>query len=222
VTSWAKPPTSLPVEALDNAAKTYLFAIGAAAIYVSADHGVPVGIGATRDLDQALRHLRNIISPTVSFEWAAWSPRYDALCEIAREIAPPTAMTSMTTLVTQIETAARSRGIALTPHHRALERAQVYAKYLDDALAVMQRNGEFSAFNQAYRAHRLERSCKGESVQPFWAVMIELRSVVIRALVANKKNRLQPQSAIEEIRKHFPWFSRAKRNGRHTRSGRRR
>lgn len=199
---------------LGNAAKTYLSAIGASAIYVSVDQGKPVSVGVARDLDKALRNLRKAISPTLSFGWVAWSPRYQVLVDIAQ--APFVALTLDET-VTVIETLAKARGIALTPHKRALERARVYARFLDDTLAVLQEAGEFAAFNRAYKAHRQERLRRRESVKPYWAVMSELRGVVIRALVTNKKTRMLPSSALAEIRKHFPWFSRTHRNGRRKR-----
>jgi hypothetical protein len=96
----------------------------------------------------------------------------------------------------------------LTPHARAIERAKVYAGYLDEAIEAMQRDGTFSAFNHAYKLHRQERAKRNESVTPFWAVMHELRALIIRALIAEPKNRLVPASVIVEIRKQFPWFTR--------------
>jgi hypothetical protein len=38
--------------------------------------------------------------------------------------------------------------------------------------------------------------------------MHELRALIIRALIAEPKNRLVPASVIVEIRKQFPWFTR--------------
>ena len=207
---------------LDIGTKTYLSAIGASAIYVSIDDGSPVSVGAARDLDKALTHLQTIISPTVAFGWVAWSSRYDVLVEIAQEPdllhfdsgeAIPLAQ-----LVGLIELKAQQRGVTLTPHSRAPERAQVYAKFLDDTLDAMQDSGEFAAFNAAYKAHRQEARARGESVQPYWAVMTDLRGVVIRALVTNRKMRLQPSAILEEIRKHFPWLARTMPNGRRKRS----
>jgi hypothetical protein len=100
------------------------------------------------------------------------------------------------------------RGVTLTPHARAIERAKVYAGYLDDAIEAMQRDGTFSAFNHAYKLYRQERAKRNESAPPFWAVMHELRALIIRSLIASPKNRLVPASVIIEIRKQFPWFTR--------------
>jgi hypothetical protein len=215
---------SILSEPLDLAAKTYLSAIGAAAIYISVENDKPVSVGAARDLDKALKHLRNVISPTVALGWVAWSPRYDVLVEIAQipdlfYVERPSGFARLTLaeLVGLIEQHAKQRGIVLTPHRRALERAQVYAKFLDDTLAALQDNGAFVAFNQAYKTHRHEAKARGESVQPFWAVMTDLRGVIIRALIANKKNRLDPSSMLEEIRKQFPWLARTVHNGRRKR-----
>ena len=216
---------SILSEPLDLAAKTYLSAIGAAAIYISVENDRPVSVGAARDLDKALKHLRSVISPTIALGWVAWSPHYDWLVEIAGE---PNLLDVHTVngvealplvqLIGLIEHHAKQRGIILTPHRRALERAQVYANFLDDILAGLQDSGAFAAFNQAYKAHRHEAKARGESVQPFWAVMTDLRGVIIRALIANKNIRLDTAAVLAEIRKHFPWLARTVRNGRRKRT----
>ena len=222
---------SILSEPLDLAAKTYLSAIGAAAIYISVENDRPVSVGAARDLDKALKHLRSVISPTVALGWAAWSPCYlfprdfRVLVEISGE---PNLLDVHTVngvealplvqLIGLIEHHAKQRGIILTPHRRALERAQVYAKFLDDILAGLKDSGAFAAFNQAYKAHRHEAKARGESVQPFWAVMTDLRGVIIRALIANKNIRLDAAAVLAEIRKHFPWLARTVHNGRRKRT----
>ena len=198
----------VPLERVSTAAKTYLSAIGAVAIYIGVDKGRPINVGVARDLDKALRHLQKIISPTAIFGWIAWGTNYDALSDIARRMfAMPGDMVTLDLAAAAIETAAQVRGITLTPHIRAIERAEVYAGYLDEAIAAMQRNSTFSAFNHAYKLHRQTLARKGESAQPYWSVMAELRAVIIRALIAEPKNRLVPASVITEIRKHFPWFT---------------
>ena len=73
----------MPIDAPDNAAKTYLQAIGAAAIYVATDNGKPVSVGVARDLDKALGHLRRIISPTIEFGWVAWASNTTAWLTLA-------------------------------------------------------------------------------------------------------------------------------------------
>jgi hypothetical protein len=196
------------VERIGTAAKTYLSAIGASAIYVAIDHGKPISAGAARDLDKALRHLQRIVSPGATFGWVAWSVNYGELVQIAQAVTPINATTSLPALVVEIEAIAQVRGLALTPHARALERAETYAGYLDQAIASMQRDGTLGAFNLAYKTHRLALRRKGEAAQPYWAVMQELRAVIIRSLIAEPKNRLVPASVIKEIRENFPWFAR--------------
>jgi hypothetical protein len=207
----------MAVERLSTAAKTYLSAIGAVAIYVSVDQGNPIGVGVARDLDKALRHIRRILSPTASFGWIAWGMNHDALMQIAqpnliyvnRDDGIKCAL-PLDELVALIETLAQARGLTLTPHPRAIERAKVYAGYLDQALEALQRDGTFRAFNRAYALYRQEHARRNESVTPFWAVMHELRSLIIRELVAEPKNRLVPADMVRTIRKQFPWFTRAR------------
>jgi hypothetical protein len=205
----------MAVERLSTAAKTYLSAIGAVAIYVSVDQGNPITVGVARDLDKAIRNIRRIMSPTASVGWIAWGMDYAALTQIAqtpnliyvnRDDGIKRAL-PLNELVALIELLAQARGLTLTPHSRAIERAKVYAGYLDEALEALQRDGTFSAFNRAYAVHRLERARRNESA-PFWAVMHELRALIIRSLIASPKNRLVPSSVIVEIRKQFPWFTR--------------
>ena len=208
-------------EYVSAAAKTYLSAIGATAIYISVDKIKPVNVGVARDLDSALRHLQKIISPTASLGWVAWGMSYAVLAEIAQmrellyDYQPDAAarLVSLEELAVRIEMNATARGVVLTPHARALERAEVYAGYLDTALADLQRNGTFSAFNHAYKLHRQTLARRKESAQPYWAVMQELRAVIIRALVAEPKSRLMPDEVIVEIRKQFPWFTRVRAKG---------
>jgi hypothetical protein len=209
-------PSSTRSEFIDPAAKTYLSAIGASAIYVAVDKGAPISVGVARDLDKALRHLHRLFTPAVTFGWIAWGLNYNKLAQIAqmpdllyvRGVHDIKVALQLPHLVQLIEQIAREGGCTLTPHDRALERAQVYAGYLDKALDDMQRDGTFAAFNQAYKAHRQECARTRASVQPFWAVMQQLRAVVIRALVADPKNRMSSTAVVFEIRKQFPWFTR--------------
>ena len=198
----------MPIERVDTAAKTYLSAIGAVAIYISIDNGKPINVGVARDLDKALRHLRKIISPTATFGWIAWGMDYARLTDIAQMRDLLHGTHTIEDMGERITMMAVAHGAVLTPHARAIERAQVYADYLDEALKAMQRNSTFTAFNHAYKLHRQQLARKGESAQPYWSVMAELRAVIVRHLVAEPKNRLMPADVIREIRKAFPWFSR--------------
>jgi hypothetical protein len=193
------------VSAIGTAAKTYLAAIGASAIYVALDRGKPINVGVARDLDKARRHLQRIVAPAAAFGWIAWATDYQALSNIAQVIPLGRPLPE---LVAEIEKRALACGLTLTPHARALERAETYAGYLDQAITSMQRDGTLGAFNLAYKTHRLSLLRKGEAAQPYWAVMQELRAVIVRSLVAEPKNRLVPVSVIKEIREHFPWFAR--------------
>ena len=78
-------------------------------------------------------------------------------------------------------------------------------------------NGAFAAFNRAYKTYRQQAKARGESVQPYWAVMTDLRGVIIRALIANKNIRLDAAAVLAEIRKQFPWLARTVHNGRRKR-----
>jgi hypothetical protein len=193
------------VSAIDTAAKTYLAAIGASAIYVCVEGGKPISVGVARDLDKALRHLHSIFSPAASFGWVAWGVDYGALVQLAQAVKPTPPLYE---LVATIAEEARARGIVLTPHGRALERSKVYAGYLDQAIATMQAEGTLAAFNLAYKSHRLALHRRGQSAQPYWAVMQELRTLIIRSLVASPKNRLDAGAVITQIRQQFPWFVR--------------
>ena len=204
------------LERLSTAAKTYLSAIGAVAIYVSVDQGNPITVGVARDLDKAIRNIRRIMSPTASIAWIAWGMDYEALTAIAqtpnliyvnRDDGIKRAL-PLNELVDVIQLMAKMRGVTLTPHARAIERAEVYARYLDEAMEAMQPDGTFTAFNHAYKLHRQELAKRNESATPFWAVMHELRALIIRSLIKSPKNRLVPASVIVEIRKAFPWFTR--------------
>ena len=208
----------------DNAAKTYLQAIGAAAIYVAIDHGNPVSVGVARDLDKALGNLQRIMSPTTEFGWVAWSPQYNALIDLSQmpdllfgayegvKVALP-----LEAIVRRIDITARETGIALTQHSLVIERASTYSKHVDDAMTAMQKAGVLKQFNQAYRKHRLELARKGESAPPYWAVLGDLRAIIVRALVAQGKTSFAPDLALAEMHKAFPWFSRWHKNGRSTR-----
>lgn len=206
----------MAAESLSTAAKTYLNAIGAVAIYVAVDQGNPITVGVARDLDKAIRHMRRIISPTASIGWIAWGLRYGELAQIAqtpdllyfnRNDDVKIAL-RLEELVRVIERAAAAYDIVLTPHAKAIERAELYAGYLDQAIAAMRRDGTFSALNRAYKFYRQDGLRRNESVTPYWVVMHELRALIIRALVAAPQNKLMPASVITEIRKRFPWFVR--------------
>jgi hypothetical protein len=205
----------LAAESLSTAAKTYLNAIGAVAIYVAVDQGNPITVGVARDLDKAIRHMRRIISPTASIAWIAWGLHYGELAQIAQTpdliyanhdgVKRPLPLKVLTPL---IELMAKMCGVTLTPHAKAIERAELYAGYLDEAIQAMRRDGTFSALNRAYKFYRQDGIRRNESVTPYWVVMHELRALIIRALVAAPQNKLMPASVITEIRKRFPWFVR--------------
>jgi hypothetical protein len=193
------------VSAIGTAAKTYLAAIGASAIYVALDRGKPINVGVARDLDKARRHLQRIVAPAAAFGWIAWATDYQALSNIAQVIPLGRPLPE---LVAEIEKRALACGLTLTPHARALERAETYAGYLDQAIASMQRDGTLAAFNLAYKSHRLALHRRGQSAQPYWAVVQELRALIIRSLVAEPKHRLDAGAVITQIRQQFPWFVR--------------
>jgi hypothetical protein len=205
----------LTVKPLDTGAKTYLAAVGAAAIYVSVDNNYPASVGATLDLDKALGHIQRIISPTVEIVWVAWSSSFVELAKIAQtpdirlEQRQDGVKVPLSTpeLVVRIENMARSAGTKLSPHESVLNRAQLYAHHLDETLAAMQQSGTLAEFNQAYKAHRLELVERGEAVQPYWAVFEDLRAVIIRTLIQNDCSSLL---ALTEIRAQFPWFTRTR------------
>jgi hypothetical protein len=206
----------MAVERLSTAAKTYLSAIGAVAIYVAVDRGNPITVGVARDLDKAIRHMRRIISSTASIGWIAWGLRYGELARIAqtpnllyfnRDDDVKIAL-RLEELVRFIERMAEASDVTLTPHAKAIERAELYAGYLDQAIQAMRHDGTFSALNRAYKIYRQDGLKQNESVTPYWAVMHELRALIIRALVAAPQNKLMPASVITEIRKAFPWFVR--------------
>jgi hypothetical protein len=199
---------------LDPGAKAYLSAIRAAAIYVSIDKAIPTSVGATLDLEKALRHIQKSISPSVRFGWIAWASSFPAAAAIAQtpeiltqrqddgaKVAVPLAE-----VVRRIETIAKSAGTKLSPHDRVLERAQIYARHLEQTLAELQQSGRLAEFNQAYKAHRLELVRSGKAAPPYWAVLEDLRAVIVRSLIANACSSVM---TLVEIRKAFPWFTRS-------------
>ena len=194
-----------PSERIDTAAKTYLAAIGASAIYVCIERGQPISVGVARDLDKALRHLHSFFSPAAAMGWIAWGLDYGALVQLAQAVKP---VVPLHETVMAIANEASVRGLVLTPHGRALERAAIYADYLDQAIGAMQRDGTLGQFNRAYKSHRLALARRGEHAPPYWAVMQELRAVIIRSLVAEPKHRLDAGAIISQIRESFPWFVR--------------
>ena len=212
-------PESSPTRSdrIDSAAKTYLSAIGASAIYIAAVKGRPVCVGVARDLDKALRHLQKTIDPAAQLGWIAWGMSYDALLQIAKapellliERGGIKAQLPLAQVVGLVQLKAQQLGVTLTPHARALERAEVYSAYLDSALAELQRNGTFAAFNAAYKQHRQASARNRESVVPFWAVMQELRAVVIRALVADPKTGCLRARCFPKSARHCHRFTKAK------------
>src|SRR4029077_19467810 len=73
---------------IEPAVKTYLSAVGAAAIYVSVDTRMllPVSVGCSRKLDETvLGHLRKRTQRQGSFGGLAWSQDYDKLVTIAKD-----------------------------------------------------------------------------------------------------------------------------------------
>jgi hypothetical protein len=199
---------------LEPQVKTYLAAVGAAAIYVSVHDVKPVSVGVARDLDRALTHLQQIMELPVSFGWIAWGQHYDALVAIAKI---PDLMLrqrddgikvskTLPEVVDRISNVAESSAIVLTPHKTAIARASVLAGYVERVFADLRTSGQLAAFNTAYKTYRQSAQRRGEKVAPYWAIETRLRRVTIQALAASSSRGLSKETMSALICQEFPWF----------------
>lgn len=203
------------MDTLAHSVKSYLSAVGAAAIYVSVADGFPKSVGVARDLDRALDNLRRFLELPVTFGWIAWSQSYDALVAIAKT---PDLMLrvradgvkvpkSLTEIVCEIGERADSSEIVLTSHQKAVERANVLARYVDKIFIDLRTSGQMAAFNSAYKNHRRLMQAKGRTVLPYWKVEERLRRVTIRALATSPSLLVAYDKLGELFVQEFPWFT---------------
>lgn len=195
--------------AIAHSVKSYLSAIGAAAIYVSVLDRVPKSVGVARDLDRVLGHLRSLMGLPVTFGWIAWAQQSDALLAIAQMpdlmVRRHNGVTVPKTLPEIVETicaAADGSDIALTPHTAVMERAASLAGCVEQVFLELRTSGQMAAFNAAYKIHRQVNG----KVQPYWLVQERLRRVTIQALVSSPNRSIVYGTLAELIAKEFPWF----------------
>ena len=205
------------IDELDDATRTYLSAVGALAVYVAVQDGVPVRVGFCHDPHKTLTYMARRW-PRVAFAWMAWfedsKPVAANFIAAVMEAAPDMiaarrdnhvkAPQPLSFVTARIENLARFEKVVLTPHGNAIVRARIYANRLDGVLATLQHSGEFSAFNHAYRIYREGQRMKGESALPYWAAKEQMRQLIIRWLVTHP--RIDVAALVTEIRERFPWF----------------
>lgn len=194
--------------------KTYLSAVGAAAIYVSVHDQIPKSVGVCRDLDRTLLNMQEIIGLPVTFGWVAWSQPYEALLAIAKV---PDLMVrvrddgvkvpmSLPEVVERISTMAERSAIVLTPHRTVVERATALSVTVEQVFTELRTSGQLAQFNAAYKTYRAAAKINGDKVLPYWKAQEQLRRVTINALAASPSRSLSQQKLGELISKQFPWF----------------
>ncbi len=194
--------------------KSYLSAVGAAAIYVSVSGDVPKSVGVCRDPDQALGNMRQIIGEPVVFGWIAWSQPYEALLPIAKipdlmnrtrddGIKVPRSLPEIVQVIA--ETAERS-AIVLTAHKTVVERATALSLAVEQVFSELRTSGQLAAFNGAYKTYRRSAEATGKQVLPYWKAQEQLRRMTIRALATSSSRSLSQQKLGELISQQFPWF----------------
>lgn len=194
--------------------KSYLSAVGAAAIYVSVLDQNPKSVGVARDLDRALQHLRHLMDVPVTFGWIAWAQHYEALVTIAKMpgllfrarddgVKVPRTLSE---IVLTIETVAENSAIVLTPHKVAVERAASLARSVEQVFVELRTSGQLAAFNTAYKSYRRSAEANGEKVLPYWKATERLRRVTIQALTASPSRSISQNKLGELIAQEFPWF----------------
>lgn len=191
--------------------KSYLSAVGAAAIYVSMVDQKPKSVGVCRDLDRALVHLEQLFDAPVTFGWVAWSANHDALLLFAKM---PDLMLrtrddgvkvpiGLAEIVERISTMAERSAIVLTPHRTVVERATALALSVEQVFEELRASGRLAQFNAAYKSYR--RSNGGKAL-PYWKAQEQLRRVTIQALSASPSKSVSQQKLSELISQEFPWF----------------
>ena len=195
--------------------KSYLSAVGAAAIYVSVFDQIPKSVGVCRDLDRSLVNLQQLFDAPVSFGWVAWSQPYEALLAIART---PDLMVrtrddgvkvpiGLVEIVERISNLAERSAIVLTPHKAVVERATELSLSVEREFEKLRTSGQLAAFNTAYKNYRQSAAANGEKVLPYWRAQEQLRRVTIKALATSGSRSLSQQKLGELISQQFPWFS---------------
>lgn len=191
--------------------KTYLSAVGAAAIYVSVFDQIPKSVGAARDLDRVLVNLRNLMGVRVEFGWIAWAQPYEALVAIAKM---PDIMASrrddgvkiprtLPEVVQCIHDRAACSEIVLTPHQKVVQRANALAGHVERIFVELRASGQMAAFNAAYKSYRRSN---GDCAPPYWKVQEQLRRVTIRALATSASPAIAQNRLAELFAVEFPWF----------------
>jgi hypothetical protein len=143
--------------------------------------------------------------------WLAWTPRmHEAEQIVARDdlLWRPGAdgvrvLRPQLEIIERIEARARELGIALTPHERAMERAQRNARTLDVIMRELNHSGALKAFNRSYRQYRLRMN---GHARPYPAAFNEFRREVIRFLTSTPKAEMTPAALHVRLRAKFAWY----------------
>jgi hypothetical protein len=104
-----------------------------------------------------------------------------------------------------IEQQAQELGVVMTPHEKAIARAERLAARVDNAFAGLKANGTFVKFNRDYKNYRISLAAHGKSAKPYFAVIEQLRRLVIKNLATNPQG-LSPAVLAEQIRREFAWY----------------
>ena len=195
--------------------KSYLSAVGAAAIYVSVSDQLPKSVGVCRDLDRSIDQLQRLFDAPVTLGWVAWAQSQEALVIIAKT---PDLMLrarddgvkvpiGLSELVERIKDMAERSAIVLTPHRIAVERATELALSVERIFAELRASGRMSQFNDAYKSYRASAKANGHKVLPYWKAQEQLRRVTIQALATSSSTSGSKEKLSELIAQEFPWFS---------------
>ena len=194
--------------------KSYLSAVGAAAIYVSVHDQIPKSVGVCRDLDRTIYTMRQMTGVPLTFGWVTWAQPYEALLEIAKTpglmlhargdgVKVPRSLVEIVQAITEI---AERSAIVLTPHRTVVERATALSVSVEQVFAELRTSGQLAAFNASYKTYRQAAKQNGEKVLPYWKAQERLRSVTIKALASSSSRSMSQQKLGELISQQFPWF----------------
>jgi hypothetical protein len=144
------------------------------------------------------------LPPLYELAWIGWCRDYNTahrLSEVARMHfrGNPIILTgSVDDVIEFIVTHAQSLGIRITPHTDMLRDAREIIAKITQGLALLQSQGQLSAFNDAYRGWRLREYARGRKVPGYETQLAELR-----VLIAVQNNGDLRAAMAEK----FPWLS---------------
>jgi hypothetical protein len=174
----------------NGSAATYLAALGAAAITVTAR----LHIGA--DTVPTLRRRKTTLA------WIVWTRSIGDAKQVV-DAAKLTTANDLPACVSHIEARADDLQIPLTTNDKACERAAVLARRVDEAMDEMQTSGALRAFNVSYKLHRARMNNR---VQPYGVTFTQMRGEVIRFIADTPREAASPAALRLRLRARFKWY----------------